>query len=75
MLTHSGTVSTGTITLASAPSDGAEECLYAQNTVTTLVVAKGVAAQTLNNGVTTIGAAGKVCYLYSLLTNTWNRSK
>lgn len=75
VLTHSGTLATGTITLAAAPSDGAEECFYTQNTVTTLVVAKSDSTQTLNNAVTTLPAAARICYLYSLLTTTWNRSK
>ena len=75
VLTHSATIASGTVTLAAAPSDGAEECLYAQNQVTSLVVAKGDSAQTLNNAVTTIAALAKVCYLYTLSTNTWNRSK
>ena len=36
VLTNSTTVAQGTITFAAAPSDGANECLYAQNIVTTL---------------------------------------
>lgn len=75
VLTHSTTIAQGTITLASAPSDGAQECVYAQNIVTTLAVAAGSASQTVNNAVTTIGAAAQVCYLYSLSSLTWNRSK
>lgn len=75
VLTHSTTIAQGTITFASAPSDGAQECIYAQNIVTTLGLAAGSNSATINNAVTTIGAAAQICYLYSLSTNTWNRSK
>lgn len=75
VLTNSTTLAQGTITFASAPSDGAQECLYAQNAVTTLGLAAGSASQTINNAVTTIAAAAQVCYLYSLSSLTWNRSK
>lgn len=74
VLTHSTTIAQGTITFAAAPSDGAQECLFAQNTVTTLNLAAGASTQTLNNAVTTIAAAAKVCYLYSLSNQTWDRS-
>lgn len=75
VLTPSATLASGTVTLAAAPSDGDQNCLYSKSAVTTLVVAKGDSAQTLNDAVTTIAALAKVCYLYQLSTNTWNRSK
>lgn len=74
-LSHSTTLAEGTITFAAAPSDGAQECVYAQNTVTTLNLAAGASTQTIVNAVTTIGAAAKICYLYSLSDQTWTRSK
>lgn len=73
VLTHSSTIAQGTVTLAAAPSDGALECVFAQNIVTTLNSVANT-GQTIDNAVTTIGAAAKVCYLYSLSTNTWDRS-
>jgi hypothetical protein len=73
VLTHAATVASGTIVLAVAPSDGDQNCLYAQNTVTALTVS--APNTTLDNAVTTISAAAQVCYLYSLSTNTWDRSK
>ncbi len=72
VLTNSGTVSAGTITFAAAPSDGSQECLFAQNTITTLHLTANT-GQTGNNLVTTLGAASKVCYLYSLSNATWDR--
>lgn len=75
VLTHTTTLAAGTITFAAAPSDGAEECIYAQNIVTALALAAGASTQTVQNAVTTIGAAARVCYLYSLSNQTWNRSQ
>ena len=72
VLTHSTTIAQGTITFAAAPSDGARECIYAQNTVTTLNLAANT-GETLNNAVTTIAAAARVCYIYSLSNTTWDR--
>lgn len=74
VLTNSTTVAQGTITFAAAPSDGANECLYAQNIVTTLNLVAPT-GQTLDNAVTTIGAAAQVCYLFSISNATWDRSK
>lgn len=74
VLTNGTTVAQGTITFSAAPSDGAQQCLYAQNAVTTLGLA-GNTGQTVNNAVTTIAAAASVCYVYSLSSLTWNRSK
>ncbi len=73
VLTHSTTIAQGTVTFAPAPSDGARECVFAQNTVTTLNLAAGASTQTLNNAVTTIAAAARVCYLFSLSNLTWDR--
>ncbi len=72
VLTHSTTIAQGTVTFAAAPSDGARECIFAQNTVTTLNLAANT-GQSLNNAVTTIAAAARVCYLYSLANTTWDR--
>lgn len=75
VLTNSTTVAQGTVTFASAPSDGAQECLYAQNTVTTLGLSAGASTQTIHNAASTITAAAQICYLYSLSDQTWDRSK
>ncbi len=72
VLTHSTTIAQGTVTFASAPSDGARECIFAQNIVTTLNLV-APSPQTLDNAVTTIAAAARVCYLYSLANTTWDR--
>ena len=72
VLTNSTTVAAGTITFAPAPSDGAKECVFAQNTVTSLALA-AASGQTLDNAVTTLSAATSVCYLYSASNATWDR--
>jgi hypothetical protein len=74
VLTMSATAAQGTITLAAAPSDGDQNCLYAKSTVTTLNLAVAT-GQTLDDAVTTIGPLSQVCYLYSLASATWDRSK
>lgn len=72
VLTNSTTLALGTITLAAAPSDGAKECIYAQNTITTFGVFANT-GQTIDNAVTTLSAATSACYLYSLSNTTWDR--
>ena len=72
ILTNSTTVAAGTITFAPAPSDGARECVFAQNTVTSLALA-AASGQTLDNAVTTLSAATSACYLYSASNATWDR--
>jgi hypothetical protein len=73
VLTNSTTIAAGTITFAPAPSDGARECVWAQNTVTTLALA-AASGQTLDNAVTTLSAATAACYLYSASNATWDRN-
>lgn len=75
VLTNFTTVAAGSITFAAAPSDGAQECVYAQNQVTALQFIVGASNQTINNAATQITAAGKICYLFSLSNNTWDRSR
>lgn len=72
VLTHASLLASGTVVFASAPSDGAQECIWAQNGVTTLNLSKAT-GHTINNAVTTIAAASKVCYLFSLSNLTWDR--
>lgn len=71
VLTHPSTIAAGTVVFASAPSDGAKECVFAQNTVTTLTLS--APGQTINNAVTTIAALARVCYLFSISNLTWDR--
>lgn len=67
-----GTIAYGYVTLAPAPSDGARECVFTTNTITTLYLAAS-SGQTLNNAVTTLAANTGVCYLYSASNTTWDR--
>lgn len=72
VLTHGSTLAAGTVVFASAPSDGAQECIWAQAAVTSLTLSKA-STHTINNAVTTIAAASKVCYLFSLSNLSWDR--
>lgn len=74
VISNAATLAQGTITMAAAPSDGDQNCVFAQNTVTTFNFVANT-GQTLNNGVTAIGPLAQICYLYSLINNTWDRSK
>lgn len=71
-LRPSGTLSTGTVTLAPSPSDGARECIFSTQTITTLTV-NASAGQTIDDAVTTLAANTEACYLYSLSNTTWDR--
>jgi hypothetical protein len=68
----SGTIAYGYVTFAPAPSDGARECLFTTNTITTLYLAANT-SQTLNNAVTTLAANTSACYLYSASNTSWDR--
>ena len=72
--TPSGTLSTGFIYLSAAPSDGQKNCFFSTNAVTTLTVYANT-GQTINNAVTTLGANGRNCYLYSASNLTWDRDQ
>ena len=71
-LAPTGTISAGTIVLAPAPSDGARECFFTTNTITSLTVSAS-AGQSINNAVTTLTANTGACYLYGLSNTTWDR--
>lgn len=68
----SGGLTTGTVTLAAAPSDGARECIFSTQTITSLTVNANT-GQTINNAVTTLSANTSACYLYSASNLTWDR--
>ncbi len=71
---HNGTtVSSVTIVLAAAPSDGARQCVFSTDIVTTLVVAANT-GQSINNAVTSLSANTGACYLFSKSNLTWDRS-
>jgi hypothetical protein len=72
VITSSTTLAQGTVTLASAPSDGARECIYTQNIVTAFAVVAPT-GESINNAVTATTAAANFCYLYSLSNATWDR--
>jgi hypothetical protein len=62
-----------TIVLAAAPSDGARECVFSADIVTTLVVSANT-GQSINNAATSLAANASACYIYSLSNLTWDRS-
>lgn len=76
MIVFTGAVTplAGTVTFAAAPSDGANECIYAQGGISTLNLAAGATGQTIRNAVTALAAASKVCYLYSQTDGFWDRN-
>ena len=73
ILNPAGTLAAGTITLSALPSDGQVNCVFSSQIITSLTI-NVVTGQTINNGVTTFGANGKVCYTYSQNTGAWDRS-
>lgn len=72
VLTNSTTLATGTIILAAAPSDGARECVFAQNAVSAFGITANT-GQSINNALTALSAATNACYLYSASNSTWDR--
>lgn len=73
-LTQGTPLTAGTITLAAAPSDGDNACLFTSSAITTLTLSANT-GQTINNAVTTLAANASVCYLYSAANLTWDRNK
>jgi hypothetical protein len=74
VLHPSTTISSLTIVLAAAPSDGARECFFSAGAgITTLVVSANT-GQSINNAITTLAANAGACYLYSLGNLTWDRN-
>ncbi len=74
LLEPSGTLATGTVTMAPVPVDKEEACLFSTQTITSLTVSAG-AGQSINNAVSTLAANARVCYLYSSSNTTWDRSQ
>lgn len=72
MFENSGTLAGFYTTLAANPADGALNCSFAIGALTIFGVAANT-GQSINNAVTTLGALGSVCYMYSLSNATWDR--
>ena len=70
----SGTLASGYVTLAPAPIDGGEACVFSTQIVTAFYIAAN-AGQTINNAATALTANGSVCYTYSKANTTWDRSR
>ena len=72
-----GTITYTYINFAPNPSDGARECVYANQTVTTAYPTANttVNAQVVNasNTITSLTASTRTCFLYSASNLTWDR--
>ena len=68
-----GTIATLTVNLPVGILDGARACIFSGTTITQLILSGG--ANTINNAVTTLSAAGRVCYTYGASNTTWDRSQ
>lgn len=73
LLSPTGGLAAGTVTLAPAPADGARECIFSTQTISTLTVSAN-AGQAINGAVTTLAANTGACYLYSITNLTWDRN-
>jgi hypothetical protein len=69
-----GTIAAYTITLAANPSDGARNCLFSTQIVTSLTVNANT-GQSINSAASAMTANGTVCYIFSLSNATWDRSQ
>lgn len=74
LFTPSGTVSYAYITLAAAPINGQQACVFSTAAITTLYLA-GSGSQTVANAITALTANVRNCYTYSLANTTWYRSQ
>lgn len=61
------------IYLAATPQNGAQECFFSTQTVTT-AYPTALTGQTLNNAITAMTANTRYCYTYSSSNTTWDRS-
>lgn len=69
-----GTLAFGYVTLAASPSDGARQCVFTTQQITTLYLTAN-AGQAINNAVSTLAANARACYIYSLSNTTWDRAQ
>lgn len=74
MLLANATISYFYFTFAPNPSDGARECFYANQTVTSAYPTANT-GQTVNssNTITSMTASTRYCFLYSASNTTWDR--
>ena len=73
ILNPAGTLATGTLITAAAPSDGQRECVLSSQTQTALTWTANT-GQTINNAPTALVAMVPVCITYSASNLTWDRS-
>ena len=69
-----GTLSAGTVTMAPAPIDGGDACIFSTQIVSSLTLNANT-GQTINNAITALSANVRYCYTYSLGNKTWDRSQ
>lgn len=69
-----GTLAAGYITMAPQPIDGGKACMFSTEIITSMNLSANT-GQSINNAITTLGAAGRACYLYSKANATWDRSR
>lgn len=69
-----GTITSMYWTMAPAPSDGTEQCVFSTGAITFLYPTANT-GQTVSDAVSTLAANGRVCYLYGSANATWNRSQ
>lgn len=69
-----GTLATASITLAANPSDGARNCFFTTQILSSTTV-NANSGQSINNAVSaaSVAANTSVCYLYSASNATWDR--
>lgn len=75
MFTPTGTVAYIYVTLAAAPQDGQQNCVFSAGTITSLFLVAGAPAQTIVGAITAMTANTRYCYTYSAGNNTWVRSQ
>jgi hypothetical protein len=75
MFAPAGTLATAAITLAANPSDGARNCFFTTQILSSTTVSANT-GQTVNNGLSAASVAANtgVCYVYSASNSTWDRS-
>jgi hypothetical protein len=69
-----GTIANFLVSLAANPSDGARNCIFTTQIMTSLIVSPTTAGQLINNAINgTLAANTSVCYLFSASNATWDR--
>jgi hypothetical protein len=68
-----GAITSITVNLTASPVDGQNNCIFTQGGITTLTLA-ATSPATINNTVTTMSAATRVCFEYNLANTAWDRT-